>query len=181
MDTLTRSGRVWDLAPARDDDAGRVWGVESRDSTRISVGALPPLVTTVEVQRRRRRRRAFALVAALALLVGALTTVGAVRDRISGALDNHVITDGAHVDPADLPLGSMYHVVDQIGARDLWAQGITGAGVNVAVIDTGVAPVSRLGSEKVVAMVDLTSEAADPAVTASSNRNTGRWRVRERR
>ena len=41
---------------------------------------------------------------------------------------------------AGLPLGSMYRVVDQIGARALWTRGIDGSGVNVAVIDTGVAP-----------------------------------------
>jgi serine protease AprX len=67
------------------------------------------------------------------------------------------------VDAADLPLGSMYHVVDQIGARDLWQQGITGAGVNVAVIDTGIAPVDGLTADgKVVAAVDLSSEAGNP-------------------
>jgi serine protease AprX len=57
----------------------------------------------------------------------------------------------------------MYRVVDQIGARALWSRGITGKGVNVAVIDTGVADVPALsGSDKVVAMVDLSAEAAVP-------------------
>ena len=59
---------------------------------------------------------------------------------------------------ADLPLGSMYRVVDQIGARALWQQGIDGSGVNVAVIDTGVAPVEAL-AQQVVAVVDLSNEA----------------------
>ncbi len=66
---------------------------------------------------------------------------------------------------AGVPLtdGSMYNVVDQIGARALWAKGITGKGVNVAVIDTGVAPVNALsGADKVVAMVDLSGEAGVP-------------------
>lgn len=66
---------------------------------------------------------------------------------------------------AGVPLtdGSMYNVVDQIGARALWAKGITGKGVNVAVIDTGVAPVDALsGADKVVAMVDLSGEAGVP-------------------
>jgi serine protease AprX len=59
--------------------------------------------------------------------------------------------------------GSLYNVVDQIGARALWAQGFTGKGVNVAVIDTGVAPVDALsGADKVVAMVDLSAEAGVP-------------------
>jgi serine protease AprX len=62
---------------------------------------------------------------------------------------------------AGVPLttGSMYNVVDQIGARALWEQGITGRGVNVAIIDTGVADVNALsGADKVVAMVDLSGE-----------------------
>ena len=62
---------------------------------------------------------------------------------------------------AALPLGSMYHLVDQINARALWAQGIDGRGVNVAVIDTGTAPVAEL-AHKVVAVVDLSAEAAVP-------------------
>ena len=57
-------------------------------------------------------------------------------------------------------LGSMYNVVDQIGARELWDRGVTGAGIDVAVIDTGVAPIPALtGADKVVAMVDLSAEA----------------------
>ncbi len=59
---------------------------------------------------------------------------------------------------AELPLGSMYRVVGQIGARALWQRGIDGSGVNVAVIDTGVAPVAAL-SPNVVALVDLSAEA----------------------
>jgi subtilisin family serine protease len=38
----------------------------------------------------------------------------------------------------------MSSVVDQINARQLWDAGITGAGVNVAIIDTGIGPNSDL-------------------------------------
>ena len=63
-------------------------------------------------------------------------------------------------------LGSMYNVVDQIGAREAWKKGITGKGVNVALIDTGVAPVPALSAgDKVVAMVDLSAEASVPQAT----------------
>ena len=55
----------------------------------------------------------------------------------------------------------MYHVVDQIGARALWEQGVDGSGVNVAVIDTGVAPVADL-IDQVIAVVDLSAEAGVP-------------------
>ncbi len=59
---------------------------------------------------------------------------------------------------ADLPPGAMYHVVDQIDARALWARGFTGEGVNVAVIDTGIAPVESLtGEGKVVAAIDFSA------------------------
>ena len=57
----------------------------------------------------------------------------------------------------------MFSVVDQVGARSLWEDGVTGEGVNVAVIDTGVADVAALsGGDKVVAMVDLSAEAGVP-------------------
>jgi serine protease AprX len=64
---------------------------------------------------------------------------------------------------AGASLGALSSVVDQINARRLWDQGITGEGVHVAVIDTGVAPVpALLGADKVVAMVDLSFEAEVP-------------------
>jgi serine protease AprX len=66
------------------------------------------------------------------------------------------------IEASALSPGSMYNVVDQVGARDAWAAGITGAGVNVAVIDTGVAPVDALAG-KIVAQADLSSEASDPS------------------
>jgi serine protease AprX len=43
-------------------------------------------------------------------------------------------------------LGSPFDVTRAIGARSLWDQGITGKGVDVAVIDTGVVPVDGLSA-----------------------------------
>jgi serine protease AprX len=64
---------------------------------------------------------------------------------------------------AALALGSMYNVVDQIGARDMWRNGFTGDGIDIAVIDTGVTPVSALSDpDKIVATVDLSFEAGVP-------------------
>ena len=55
--------------------------------------------------------------------------------------------------------GSMALVADVVGARSLWRRGITGAGVGVALIDTGVAPVEGLlGADKVVVGPDLSFE-----------------------
>jgi serine protease AprX len=55
--------------------------------------------------------------------------------------------------------GSMDLVADTIGARELWRRGITGAGVGVALLDTGVAPVHGLNSsDKVIVGPDLSFE-----------------------
>ena len=69
------------------------------------------------------------------------------------------------VDAAELEPGSLYHLVDQIGAREMWNAGYTGTGVNVAVVDTGVAQVDGLDGEgKVVAVADFSAESIDPAL-----------------
>jgi serine protease AprX len=60
---------------------------------------------------------------------------------------------------ADRDLGSYYNLTGRIGAQDAWQRGITGRGVTVAVIDTGVAPVEGLdGAGKVVNGPDLSYE-----------------------
>jgi serine protease AprX len=38
-------------------------------------------------------------------------------------------------------LGSLYSIAGRVGAHDAWRQGVTGKGVTVAVIDTGIATV----------------------------------------
>ena len=98
--------------------------------------------------------------------LGGVLALGAAAFFVSSADRADVFEPIAEpaVAASDLSLGSMYHVVDQIGARHLWSQGITGTGVNVAVIDTGVAPVDGLlGDGKIVAAVDLSSEGGSPA------------------
>ncbi len=88
----------------------------------------------------------------LATLLLALSAAPATQ---AAAANSH----GSATRANSLPLGSMYNVVDQIGARDMWAQGYTGAGVNVALIDTGFAPVpDLLDSGRVVGAVDLSAE-----------------------
>ncbi len=60
-------------------------------------------------------------------------------------------------------LGSMYSVTRSVGAHDAWADGVTGKGVTVAVIDTGIAPVPGLdGKDKVVDGPDLSFESQVP-------------------
>ncbi len=53
---------------------------------------------------------------------------------------------------------SLTEIVDQVGADDMWALGYTGAGVDVAVIDTGVAPVPELATADVFVGPDLSFE-----------------------
>jgi serine protease AprX len=56
-------------------------------------------------------------------------------------------------------LGSLYSVTSRIGARAAWQRGITGSGVTVAVIDTGVTPVDGLDTRgKIVNGPDLSYE-----------------------
>jgi serine protease AprX len=67
-------------------------------------------------------------------------------------------------DPATDP-NSMQSVTAMTGAQAWWNAGYTGAGVDVAVIDTGVAPVAGLdGLDKVVNGPDLSFESQNPAL-----------------
>ena len=101
---------------------------------------------------RRLHRRALAIAVAGAVGFTGVVATGAAASSTAGSAAGVALSDG-----------SLYNLVDQIGARALWQQGITGRGVNVAVIDTGVAPVQALsGADKVVAMVDLSGEAGVP-------------------
>lgn len=63
--------------------------------------------------------------------------------------------------------GSLHNVAKVVGAQDLYAAGITGKGVGVALIDTGVAQVPGLTSGNVVNGPDLSfdSQQADTAYT----------------
>jgi serine protease AprX len=82
------------------------------------------------------------------------------------AVSTTKVAAASHEHAASQPLGSMYSVVDQIGARDMWAKGFTGQGVNVAIIDTGFAPVPDLvASGRVNYAVDLSAEASVPEAT----------------
>ncbi|MFK8023919.1 MAG: S8 family serine peptidase [Ilumatobacter sp.] len=122
-----------------------------------STNIQPGVASGLRPTRGARRRAMAAAGIAGALAFAAFVPVGPVD---ANTKTEHVQSANPTV---DIEPGSMYSVVDQIGARDLWAEGITGDGVNVAVIDTGVAPVKDLaGADKVVAMVDLSAEAGVP-------------------
>jgi serine protease AprX len=60
--------------------------------------------------------------------------------------------------------GSLYDVAQITHAKDAWTKGWTGKGVDVALIDSGVAPVQGLSSGNVVQGPDLSFESQDPAL-----------------
>ncbi|MEQ9163003.1 MAG: S8 family serine peptidase, partial [Ilumatobacter fluminis] len=104
-------------------------------------------------ERRRTPRGAWAgLVAAVAMIAGGAVAM----DR----LDDGPATPSV---AADSP-GSLSALAAQLDVPAAWGNGFTGAGVNIAMVDTGVAPVDAL-ADKVVVAVDFTDEAAD-ATTA---------------
>ncbi len=57
---------------------------------------------------------------------------------------------------------SMSEVRAAIGAESLWSRGYTGRGVGVALVDTGVVPVSGLDSGNVTNGADLSFESQEP-------------------
>ncbi|MDR9451386.1 MAG: hypothetical protein RI637_09235, partial [Acidimicrobiia bacterium] len=55
--------------------------------------------------------------------------------------------------------GSMYRVVQRVGANYAWTQGYTGQGIDIALIDSGVVPVNGLTAPgKVINGPDLSFE-----------------------
>jgi serine protease AprX len=96
------------------------------------------------------------LAAGMAAAVGRLPGVLAVSpDRVA-----HPLSLG--FDPATQP-GSLVNVTRSTGAQSLWRAGLTGAGVDVALIDTGVSPVPTLSDPgKVVVGPDLSFDSQDP-------------------
>jgi serine protease AprX len=94
-------------------------------------------------------------------VVGGLlgTTVGVV----SSALDTTLgLVGGADWGYAP-SVETMPEVTSAIGADRLWSRGVTGAGVGVALIDTGVVPVQGLTSGNVVNGPDLSFDSQSPS------------------
>ncbi len=100
-----------------------------------------------------RSRRTLRRVAATSALFVALALLLSVAAAASGGYDPS--TDGY----------SMYNLTQQMGASAWWDAGYTGAGIDVAVIDTGVTQVAALaGSDKVVYGPDLSIESQSPSL-----------------
>jgi len=87
--------------------------------------------------------------------------IGLTLGLIAGSLPLAIGTaNAATTDPT-----SLARVVKQIKADALWAAGFTGEGVDVAIIDTGVAPVTELSTTNIVIGPDFSFEGGDPAVS----------------
>ena len=73
----------------------------------------------------------------------------------------------AHTSSAALEVGptSLFHLADTVQAKQVWGQGFSGVGVDVAVIDSGVVPVDGLTAPgKVVNGPDLSFESGEDGV-----------------
>ncbi|MDQ1375802.1 MAG: serine protease AprX, partial [Actinomycetota bacterium] len=113
------------------------------------------------------RARLATAVATVALVAGVTAQpahaglIGTVTAPVVGLVD--AVTAGWDDGVTTAPV-SMATVANAIGADELWARGVDGAGVGVALIDSGVVPVDGLdGAGKVVNGPDLSfeSQAAD--------------------
>ena len=60
--------------------------------------------------------------------------------------------------------GSLHNIAEVVGAHDAYRRGLTGKGVGVALIDTGVAPVPGLTSGNVVNGPDLSFDSQQPGM-----------------
>jgi serine protease AprX len=65
--------------------------------------------------------------------------------------------------------GSLYNIAEVVGAHDAYRRGLTGKGVGVALIDTGVAPVPGLTSGNVVNGPDLSFDSQQPGMAHVDN------------
>ena len=101
------------------------------------------------------RKRALVLVGVLAGMTASQLSTG-----VAGAAPAPVASPLGFDATADL--GSLHNIERIIGADELWKDGYTGAGVDVALIDTGVTPVPGLDDGQVIDGPDLSFDTADP-------------------
>jgi serine protease AprX len=101
---------------------------------------------------RRALQRGAAVSTLAALLAG--TGLGVAHAEVDPALGYDAAADK----------GSLYNIAEVVGAHDAYRQGLTGKGVGVALIDTGVAPVPGLTSGNVVNGPDLSFDSQQPGM-----------------
>jgi serine protease AprX len=95
---------------------------------------------------------------------GSLTQLAGAPDVAEVTPDAPLHLLSTQFDPAT-DMGSLYSVATMDGAHAYWKAGYTGNGVDVALVDSGVAPVDGLSSDgKVVNGPDLSSESSVAAL-----------------
>jgi serine protease AprX len=94
-----------------------------------------------------------------------LAELRAAKDVLSVDLDRTVaLSSSTSSAAASAPGASLAQVKREIGADKLAAQGVTGKGIDIATVDSGVVPVDGLdGPGQVFVGPDFTPEASDPA------------------
>jgi len=92
----------------------------------------------------------------------AVVAGSALASVVLGAGPAAAATNALGYDPV-ADKGALYDVAEVVGAHASYAAGITGKGVGVALIDTGVTPVPGLTSGNVVTGPDLSFDGQDPA------------------
>src|SRR5262245_31343367 len=112
------------------------------------------------------------------LPAGAVARLRAARGVLAGTLDRtlraHGVLPGTGYDNRDTAT-SLYNAIRISGAQRLWARGITGDGVDVALIDTGVTRVEGLDEAgKVVDGPDLSFDSQDPGRRVRTTTGTAR-------
>src|SRR5688572_9864091 len=90
------------------------------------------------------------------LLGGLIDIVDTTVDTATGLVvgENGLLSGWMYDDAST----SMTHVNEVVGAPKMWRKGITGAGVQVAVLDTGSVPIRGLSYSPVVNGPDLSFE-----------------------
>jgi serine protease AprX len=101
------------------------------------------------------RKRALVLLGVLAGVTASQLTTG-----VAGASPAPVASPLGFDATADL--GSLHNIERIVRADELWKDGYTGAGVDVALVDTGVTPVPGLDDGRVIDGPDLSFDNGDP-------------------
>ncbi|CAA9350817.1 MAG: Peptidase S8 and S53, subtilisin, kexin, sedolisin [uncultured Nocardioidaceae bacterium] len=107
---------------------------------------------------RARWRRRTAVVAAALAVLGCATTTLAGGVASAAPRDS---TEGLGYDPVT-DKGSLWHIAKAVGAHASYKNGLTGKGVGVALIDTGVTEVRGLDTGNVFHGPDLSFDSQDP-------------------
>jgi serine protease AprX len=168
---MTRAGVVMVAVVAALAIAGGQWAVappatSAGEAVRVVVRALPGAADMVKVAV---ERAGGVVTRDLEIINGfgaslpatALDDLAAVAGVAAVAEDYRLEPQQAAGDLSATEVGALSNVAGMVGATELWADGITGEGVDVAVIDTGVLPVDGLLADgKVVHGPDLSFDSS---------------------